>query len=140
MVGTALSCLPINESSWIGERTLSGVMRVDVTRNSPFSLRSCPLTMIVNSTKEVIEMNMPGFTAEASLFNVSTCYRATAQAIVYGGLVQPAGDTIPVDRDLLYLLHPYPRWNCLKWWCPPPRVLPDGKLVLGDCRFVPVIC
>jgi hypothetical protein len=35
-------------------------------------------------------MNLPGFTAEASLFNASTSYQATAEATVYGGLVQPA--------------------------------------------------
>ena len=53
-------------------------------------------------------MNIPGFTAEASLYNVSARYRATAEAAVYGGLVQPALS----DRIELYPI----RW-CLKWDC-----------------------
>ena len=35
-------------------------------------------------------MNMPGFTAEASLFNGDVRYQATTAATVYGGSVQPA--------------------------------------------------
>jgi len=35
-------------------------------------------------------MNMPGFTAEASLFNGDMHYQATTAATVYGGFVQPA--------------------------------------------------
>jgi hypothetical protein len=35
-------------------------------------------------------MNMPGFTAEASLFNGDVHYQATTAATVYGGFVQPA--------------------------------------------------
>jgi hypothetical protein len=50
-------------------------------------------------------MSIPGFTAEASLYNVSARYRATAEAAVYGGLVQPALS----DRIELY-----PRLWCLK--------------------------
>jgi len=34
---------------------------------------------------------MPGFTAEASLCNVSTRYQVTAEATIHGGLVEPAG-------------------------------------------------
>ena len=36
-------------------------------------------------------MNMPKFTAEASLYNVSAHYPATTKAAACGGLVQPAG-------------------------------------------------
>jgi hypothetical protein len=50
--------------------------------------------MTVKATKEEIEMNMPGFTAEASLYDVSTRYRATAEASFYGGPVQPAGSEV----------------------------------------------
>ena len=42
-------------------------------------------------------MNIPGFTAEASLYNVSTRYRATAKANFYGGLVQTAGSGVLSD-------------------------------------------
>ena len=56
--------------------------------------------MTFKSTKEVIEMNMPRFTAEASLFNVGTRYQATAEAPFYSGLVQPAGPfSTVVHRD-----------------------------------------
>lgn len=50
-------------------------------------------------------MNMPGFTAEASLFSVSTRYQATAEATVYGGMVQPAqvSDVFYPDRPVLGL-------------------------------------
>jgi hypothetical protein len=34
---------------------------------------------------------IPGFTAEASLYNASTSYQAASEAAVHGGLVQPAG-------------------------------------------------
>jgi len=51
-------------------------------------------------------MSIPGFTAEASLYNVSARYRATAEAAVYG-FVQPALS----DRIELY-----PRFFCLKWF------------------------
>jgi hypothetical protein len=53
-------------------------------------------------------MNMPGFTAEASLFSVSTRYQATAEATVYGGLVQPAqfSEVFIPHRPLLDLIFP----------------------------------
>ena len=35
-------------------------------------------------------MNMPGFTAEASLYNGNVRYQSTTEATRYGGLVQPA--------------------------------------------------
>ena len=37
-------------------------------------------------------MNIPGFSAEASLFNVNTRYQATTEASFYGGIIQPASD------------------------------------------------
>ncbi len=36
-------------------------------------------------------MNMPGFTAEASLLNSDMRYQATTVAAVYGEFIQPAG-------------------------------------------------
>ena len=76
--------------------------------------------MTVKSTKEVIEMNIPGFTAEASLFNVGTRYQATTEASFYGGIVQPASpfsDVFHPDRPVpvLYshVFHPRPVF-CLK--------------------------
>jgi hypothetical protein len=53
-------------------------------------------------------MNMPGFTAEASLFNRDIHYQATTAATVYGGIVQPASSDIfipPVDTPLCRLVY-----------------------------------
>jgi hypothetical protein len=44
-----------------------------------------------------IKMNIPGFTAEASLYNGNTRYRATAEDSFYGDLVQPAGSGVLSD-------------------------------------------
>ena len=41
---------------------------------------------------------MPGFTAEASLYNSEARYRATTEAAVYGGLVQPASPSDRIDQ------------------------------------------
>ena len=43
-------------------------------------------------------MNMPGFMAEASLYNSEARYRATTEAAVYGGLVQPASPSDRIDQ------------------------------------------
>ncbi len=51
-------------------------------------------------------MNIPGFTAEASLYNGGVHYQATSEASFYGGLVQPAHSDVYVPRD-------------------PPRLTPD---------------
>ena len=53
-------------------------------------------------------MNMPGFTAEAALPNVSGRYQANTATVFDGGIVQPAGD--------MYIPHD------------PPRVTPDRSV------------
>jgi hypothetical protein len=46
-------------------------------------------------------MNVPGFTAEASLYKMKERYQATAEATVYGGIVQPAfSDVFDLDRPI----------------------------------------
>ena len=95
--------------------------------------------MTFKSTKEVIEMNMPGFTAEASLHNGNVRYQATAEASFYGGLVQPASpfsDRIGLDQDRPYLSR-YPRWNCFKRVCIPRDV---HGLSYCEWRWVHAIC
>lgn len=65
---------------------------------------------------------LPGFTAEASLPNVSTRYQVTAGTTVHGELVQPAGpfsDYATLDESFasigpVYIPRPIP---CLKWQC-----------------------
>jgi hypothetical protein len=82
-------------------------------------------------------MNIPGFTAEASLYNGNVRYQSTTEATVYGGLVQPASDLIYQDRPYLY--RPF-RWNCLKYVCC-PYVPPEWPLrVEQKCRWVQAIC
>jgi hypothetical protein len=51
--------------------------------------------------REKHNMKMPGFTAEASLFNSDVRYQSTAEASVYGGIVQiasPFSDVFDPDR------------------------------------------
>lgn len=48
-------------------------------------------------------MNMPGFTAEASLLNSDVHYQATTVATVYGGLVQPAISDVFTPRQPVFL-------------------------------------
>jgi hypothetical protein len=78
-------------------------------------------------------MKIPGFTAEASLYSGSARYRATAEAAVYGGLVQPALS----DRIELY-----PRLWCLKWACieVPPNWFPHCWQTIGIWNHVTGRC
>lgn len=59
-------------------------------------------------------MNMPGFTAEASLYNVNERYQAITAAPHYGGIVQPA--THPHFNDLSVANNP-PLFGCLRYIC-----------------------
>jgi hypothetical protein len=67
-------------------------------------------------------MNMPGFTAAASLYNDGGRYQATAEARFYGGIVQPAASEVfhpdqPVPFLSTQLFYPgRPVW-CLRWEC-----------------------
>jgi hypothetical protein len=75
-------------------------------------------------------MNMPGFTAEASLFNSDMHYQAITVATVYGGIVQPAGsDVFYPDRlgPFLFsqLFYPSRPVFCLKTVC--DDVAPAGQ-------------
>jgi hypothetical protein len=83
-------------------------------------------------------MKMPGFTAEASLFNGDMCYQATAATTVYGGVVRPAlSDVLNLD-DPVFSISQFRRFNCLK------RVCSFGLDVFGrpmyECRWVSAIC
>jgi len=82
-------------------------------------------------------MHMPGFTAEESLYNVSTQHQATTRASVHTGLVQPAGpfsDYLDLDTSFpsigpVYVPKPIP---CLKWQCiNPPNQNPICFRTLG---------
>jgi len=52
-------------------------------------------------------MNMPGFTAEASLLNSGMHYQATTTAAVYGGFVQPAISDVYTPRQPLAISDVY---------------------------------
>ena len=70
-------------------------------------------------------MNMPGFMAEASLYNSEARYRATTEAAVYGGLVQPASsDRIDQYRPGLSRNHDFASdifcyWRIVCRWIDP---------------------
>jgi hypothetical protein len=83
-------------------------------------------------------MNMPGFAAEASLFNGGIHYQTTTTATVYGGFVQPAiSDMLNLDEPVFSIFQ-FRRFNCLK------RVCSFGLDVFGrpmyKCRWVSAIC
>ena len=65
--------------------------------------------MTFKLTKDVIEMNIPGFTAEASLFNAGTRYRTTAEAGFHGGLdrVPRSGGVLPQLMMSVPFFDPY---------------------------------
>jgi hypothetical protein len=64
-------------------------------------------------------MNMPGFTAEASLFNGDIHYQATTAATVYGGLVQPAISDVYTLHNFCHLEYGcqiyHPVFGCQLW-------------------------
>lgn len=87
-------------------------------------------------------MNMPKFTAEASLYNGNTHYRATAKTAAYNGLVQHAFSDVISDPggSSLPRLGPWfdlnPKIPCLRQVCldpnHPSHCPPDASLtVLG---------
>ena len=89
-------------------------------------------------------LNMPGFTAEASLSNVSGQYRATSETVSYGGIVQPAlSDVFHLGDETRHVYHPY-LFNCLKWECVKWRLFkdPDGPWYRGCVghAWVPAVC
>jgi hypothetical protein len=92
-------------------------------------------------------MNIPGFTAEASLFNSNMHYRAITEATVYGGIVQPAGPFSGVFNPFSNVFNPdepvlsifRPGWgNCLKRVCSLNEYYPGFPV--WECRWVSAIC
>jgi hypothetical protein len=61
-------------------------------------------------------MNMPGFIAEASLFNGDMHYQATAKATVYGGVVRPAAISDIYTRSDLFTME-FPPYCRLEYRC-----------------------
>ena len=113
-------------------------------------------------------MNMPGFTAEASLFNGDIHYQTTTTATVYGGLVQPAISDLYILRNFCHLeyrcyfyhpvfgclfggweyvcqqvvmeySHQFHRFNCLKRVCSFGGV-DDSGVPVYECWWVSAIC
>jgi len=89
-------------------------------------------------------MNMPGFTAEASLYNGNARYHATAEASFYSGIVQPAqlfsdSTTVSGGGSSFHLFRP--RWgNCLKRVCVRREELYPGLPVCVEYQWVLAIC
>jgi hypothetical protein len=85
-------------------------------------------------------MNIPGFTAEASLFHGDVRYQSTAEANIYRGIVQPAGSSV-FNPDVPVLDIFPPGWgNCLKYVCTTRVVKRDPLVVWRDCNWVSAIC
>jgi hypothetical protein len=86
-------------------------------------------------------MNIPGFTAETSLYNGNVHYQATTEATVYGGIVQPAGpfsDVFNPNEPVPVLSIFPPGWgNCLKRVCIPHV---SHGLPFCEYRWVVAIC
>lgn len=84
-------------------------------------------------------MNMPGFTAEASLFNGDIHYQATTAATVYSGFVQPALFRLRFDEIYtggIFLAEP----DCFKTQC---IFLPSGDVcfkIPGFYNFFTHMC
>ena len=102
------------------------------------------MTVKLNYLMKTKTINIPGYTAEASLFNVSTRYQATSEATVYGGIVQPASDVFYPDRPVpglssSHVFYPDLPIYCLKLEC--TNVAPAGQPPrLLDCRWIIAIC
>jgi hypothetical protein len=87
-------------------------------------------------------MNLPGFTAEASLCNVNTRYRVTVTTgeSAAGQHVEPAGpfsDYAELDRSYSSLgpiFKPKPTW-CFRWI---PGVYHNGVLVIPPTQVLGV--
>ena len=86
-------------------------------------------------------MHMPGFTAEASLYNGNVRYQSTTRATFYGGIVQPAGPFSNVVSDPGGSSFPHifpPGWgNCLKRVC---WTHWSRGLRFVECQWVSAIC
>lgn len=92
-----------------------------------------------------MRMNMPGFTAEVSLSDVSVRYQARTEALSCGGNVQPASEMIVLNPPLVGagLRRPtvfdpcYLRLRCQKIYDPRPEL--RGKVLFTHC-WVERIC
>ena len=76
--------------------------------------------------------NMPQFTAEASLFNVSTRYQITTMASFKGGIVQPAQFNLFYPDRPIYCL----KYRCIQF----PNRNPFCWRVLGIWNPVTASC
>ena len=78
-------------------------------------------------------MNIPGFTAEASLFNVSTRYQATTETAVYSGLAE--------EQSVVLAAGPGPAcvwWQ--RWFFPVACNFIDFNIAMGLPGYGPGKC
>ena len=78
-------------------------------------------------------MNIPGFTAEASLYNVNERYQAITDAPHYGGIVQPAAD--PVEQHVPVFSRPSFLDRCFLIYTCRFIQVPGHPLPIPDCRW-----
>jgi hypothetical protein len=86
---------------------------------------------------EGVPMNIPGFTAEASLAKGNTLYRTTGEAPLDSASLRPAqSETIDPNHVALGLVHHPGVGNCLKKVCPLIRT-PFGDIIRSPwCHWV----
>jgi hypothetical protein len=93
--------------------------------------------------EEKLTMNIPGFTAEASLYKTSECYRIATEADRTSGVVHPAQSSFPSgaasilvgDRFLSPVIFPK---LCLVYRCRWKDVSPGAPFpprIVWDCGF-----
>jgi hypothetical protein len=88
-----------------------------------------------------MDMTMPGFTAEQSLYKTDERYLATADTSSNDGLVRLAySDTLDEETSLSPLMLKLPEYNCLKKVCTLRVVKRWPLIVVQECRWVHAIC
>jgi hypothetical protein len=88
-----------------------------------------------------MEMTIPGFTAEASLYKTDERYLAAADTGFYDGLVRPAySDTLDEETSLSPLMYTPHVYNCLKKVCTLRVVKRWPLVVIQECRWVHANC
>ena len=81
-------------------------------------------------------MNMPGFTAEASLYKASKLYHAVIESTHASGAVYPAQIALPYEPLTPEMIRPYiPSYLCWIQVCEPIIRIAPG-LAYQKCRWL----
>jgi hypothetical protein len=81
-------------------------------------------------------MNMPGFTAEASLYKASKLYHAVIESTHASGAVYPAQIALPYEPLTPEMIRPHiPSYLCWTRICGPIIKIAPGELY-QECRWL----